>query len=215
MDIMELMDDSFNAFAESDIKSFTVTPVLINTGTIARSYFPVIQEACQSQLTILQMTADYPSFNKAMQIQLALNRLDYLISLKEVISQPKVKTIVQKNHEEDICRLYDADFSNLETLLEFQSVLWWWLAEKEANELSIKTIAPNRYKVFYSLADALASTGMECGEYLLGIDPLFLNELKRESTMLQTVKQAIYTRLEGLDNISNESLPGQKLRKVG
>lgn len=99
----------------------------LNTGTIARqSLFPIIQAKCQAQIDKLNRAGDQFSLKKATQIRLAVERLDNLITLKERISQSGVSEVDQQNGGENLRKLARADFSDLGTLLSYQSENWIW-----------------------------------------------------------------------------------------
>lgn len=191
---------------ESDAKLFPIEPTMINTGAIARRYFPVIQTACNNQIEALKVLGDYASLNKATQIQLALGRLERLISLKEVISSPDIRTLIQENREEDIRRLHQADFSSLETLLQFRSVVWEWITEEEGSLFSTKKWLPNRFKVFCSIADALNSSGTECSEELGGIESSCWHVLENRTPMLKAVEQCIDGQLAEWRGLNSTTL---------
>lgn len=68
MENRDWRDDAFNVLEAPATKRFTVTPALINTGTIARRYFPIIEKVCQNQVNALQAAGDYLSFSQAIQL---------------------------------------------------------------------------------------------------------------------------------------------------
>lgn len=105
----------------------TIRTSHVNTGTIARQkLFPIISAKCETQIDKLRRAGDKFSLEKATQIRLAVDRLDDLITLKETILQPGVTSVDQQNGGENMKKLSQADFSDLGTLIRYQSEKWTW-----------------------------------------------------------------------------------------
>ncbi|MCC5014396.1 MULTISPECIES: hypothetical protein [unclassified Legionella] len=140
----------------------TIRASHVNTGTIARqTWFPIISAKCQIQIDKLALAGDKFSQDKATQIRLALVRLDDLITLKEAISQPGVTSVDQENGGENMRKLSRADFSDLGTLIRYQSEKWTWYGPYPGanNPIDLKDEYDNdrtdRFDKLHSIQDAV------------------------------------------------------------
>lgn len=134
----------------------------VNTGTIARqTLFPIISAKCQTQIEKLVRAGDKFSQEKATQIRLAVQRLDDLITLKEAISKPGVTRVDQENGGENMRKLSQADFSDLGTLIRYQSEIWTWYGPYPGanNPIDVKDEYDNdrtdRFDKLHSVQDAV------------------------------------------------------------
>ncbi|WP_019215632.1 hypothetical protein [Legionella tunisiensis] len=146
----------------SKTHSLYIRPSAVNTGTTARqTLFPIIQAKCETKIVQLTLAGDRFSQEKAIQIRLAVERLDHLITLKEDLSKPEGFYVEQQNGGENLKKLAQADFSDLTTLIRYQSETWTWYGPYPGanNPIDLKDEYDNdrtdKFSKLHSIQDAV------------------------------------------------------------
>ncbi|WP_019215462.1 hypothetical protein [Legionella tunisiensis] len=120
------------------------------SGQMGSHFYSIIERICQQECDKLRLIHTEQTISRVTNIDKALNRLRMAIVLRQKIVNPNVKEITQVKNEENLSRLLDYDFSNIDTLLTFKSQTISWGDKKHAfivMSIFLKVVWSFRYKM--------------------------------------------------------------------